>query len=169
MRRLACALLALMLLPTPGFAQNGNRLAYLDEVDPYYPHAKFPKLITPQWVGEPGVEAVVILAIDDMRQPGPYETMLRPILSRLNQINGRAPVSIMCNTLDPKNPQYEAWIKEGLSLEVHTLTHPCPILAHSNFQAAADTFSGSLSLLKQIPGNHPCAFRTPCCDSIDSA
>ena len=29
--------------------------------------ASFPKLITPQWVGEDGVEAVVVLAIDDMR------------------------------------------------------------------------------------------------------
>ncbi len=50
---------------------DGNRLAYLDEVNPYYPHRDFPKLITPQWVGEPGVEAVVVLAIDDMREHRP--------------------------------------------------------------------------------------------------
>ena len=48
---------------------GGNRLAYLDELDPYYPHRDFPKLITPQWVGEKDVEAVVVLAIDDMRDP----------------------------------------------------------------------------------------------------
>src|SRR5256885_1020158 len=36
-------------------AADGNRLAYLDECDPYYPHRTFPKLVTPQWVGEPGV------------------------------------------------------------------------------------------------------------------
>ena len=50
-------------------AADGNRLAYLDECDPYYPHRTFPKLVTPQWVGEEGVEAVVVLAIDDMRGP----------------------------------------------------------------------------------------------------
>ncbi len=47
---------------------DGNRLTYLDENNPYYVHRDFPKLITPQWVGEEGVEAVVILSIDDMRE-----------------------------------------------------------------------------------------------------
>ncbi|HQZ65953.1 MAG TPA: hypothetical protein PLY87_12780, partial [Planctomycetaceae bacterium] len=46
---------------------DGNRLAYLDECNPWYPDKDFPKLITPQWVGEEGVECVVVLAIDDMR------------------------------------------------------------------------------------------------------
>ena len=114
---------------TASAAPNANRLTYLTESDPFYVGVNFPKLTTPQWVGERGVEAVVILAIDDMRQPGPYEVMLRPIINRLKQIDGRAPVSIMCNAIDPTNAQYEAWVKEGLSLEVHTLTHPCPILA----------------------------------------
>ena len=58
-------------------------------VNPYYPHRDFPKLITPQWVGEPGVEAVVVLAIDDMRDPARYEAYLRPILNRLKAIDGR--------------------------------------------------------------------------------
>jgi len=31
--------------------------------------SEFSRLTTPQWVGEPDVEAVVILAIDDMREP----------------------------------------------------------------------------------------------------
>jgi len=39
-----------------------------DENDPFYVSRGFPKLTTPQWVGEPGVEAVVILAIDDMKE-----------------------------------------------------------------------------------------------------
>ncbi len=147
---------------------DANRLTYLDETDPFYVNAQFPKLTTPQWVGEPGVEAVAILAVDDMRSPGRYETFLRPILERLKQIDGRAPVSIMCNALDPQQPQYQSWLKEGLSLEVHTLSHPCPILGGHNFQAAADTFQGGIELINQIPGNHACAFRTPCCDSMDS-
>src|SRR5881394_3930999 len=70
---------------------NGNRLAYLDESDPFYPGLRFPKLTTPQWIGEDGVDAVVILAIDDMRETPKYETFIRPILDRLKKIDGRAP------------------------------------------------------------------------------
>ncbi|HKQ39817.1 MAG TPA: hypothetical protein VJ063_17190, partial [Verrucomicrobiae bacterium] len=42
-------------------ASHANRLTYLDGDDPFYPHSEFPKLTTPQWVGERDVEAVVIL------------------------------------------------------------------------------------------------------------
>ena len=69
---------------------DGNRLTYLDESDPYYVSRTFPRLVTPQWVGEEGVEAVVVLAIDDMRDPEKYEKFLRPILQRLKRIDGRA-------------------------------------------------------------------------------
>src|ERR1700676_2894404 len=106
---------------------DGNRLAYLDELDPYYPHRDFPKLITPQWVGDKDVECVVVLAIDDMRDPKKYETFLRPILRRLKEIDGRAPVSIMTCKVDPLDPQLQYWLKEGLSLECHTIDHPCPL------------------------------------------
>jgi len=53
-----------------------------------------------QWVGEDGVEAVVILAIDDMKETDKYEKFLRPILERLKQIDDRAPVSIMTCKID---------------------------------------------------------------------
>ena len=149
-------------------AADSNRLTYLDENDPFYVHLNFPKLTTPQWVGEPGVEAVVILAIDDLRDPKKYETVLRPILERLKQIDGRAPVSIFCNALDSQQPQFQAWLKEDLSLEVHTLSHPCPLLAKGNLQAAADTVLGGIDLLNHIAGNSAVAFRMPCCDSINS-
>ncbi len=105
-----------------------NRLAYLDEVNPFHPHRDFPKLVTPQWVGEKGVEAVVTLGIDDMRGPEKYESFLRPILERLKEIDGRAPVSILTNSFKPDHPQAQTWLKEGLTIEVHTLTHPCPLL-----------------------------------------
>src|SRR6516225_1106781 len=74
---------------------DGNRLTYLDGSDPYYVGRDFPRLVTPQWVGEEGVEAVVVLAIDDMRGHEKWEAFLRPILQRLKRIDGRAPVSIM--------------------------------------------------------------------------
>lgn len=71
---------------------NGNRLTYLDEpCNPYYVHRDFPKLTTPMWVGEEGVEAVVILGIDDMRGHEKWEAYLRPILNRLKQIDGLRP------------------------------------------------------------------------------
>lgn len=149
-------------------ASSANRLTYLDEDDPFYPHLKFPKLTTPQWVREDGVEAVVILAIDDMRDTPKYEEMLRPILERLKKIDGRAPVSIMCNSLAVTNEHLQAWLKEGVSLEVHTLTHPCPLLAQSNFTAAADTYHRCVELMNNIPGNKAVAFRMPCCDSMNS-
>ena len=162
-------LLILLLAALPAFgASHANRLTYLDGEDPFYPGPNFPKLATPQWVGEPGVEAVVVLAIDDMRETARYETFLRPILERLKQIDGRAPVSIMVNGLTPTNAQLQAWLKEGLSLDVHTLAHPCPLLAKGNFQAAADTYHGCVELLNQVPGNKAVAFRMPCCDSMNS-
>ncbi|MED5381822.1 MAG: PVC-type heme-binding CxxCH protein, partial [Verrucomicrobiota bacterium] len=142
-----------------------NRLAYLDGEDPFHVGLSFPRLATPQWVGENGVEAVVTLGIDDMRDPRIYESFCRPILERLKQIDGRAPLSIFCNTITPTEPLLQQWLKEGLSVEVHTLTHPCPILAKGNFTAAANTYHGGVDLMNHIPGNLPAAFRTPCCDS----
>ena len=163
--------LAVLLVLVPSLAQAqpspGNRLAYLDEVDPYYPHKSFPKLITPQWVGEEGVDAVVILAIDDMRDPKKYEAFLRPILRRLKEIDSRAPVSIMTNQVDPKDPQLQAWLKEGLSLECHTLDHPCPFFK-DGFAKAKATYDKCVDLMSEIPNNKPVAFRMPCCDSLNT-
>jgi hypothetical protein len=110
--------------------------------NPFYVNQSFPKLTTPQWIGEEGVEAVIILAIDDLRTPEKFESYLRPILERLKKIDGRAPVSIYCNALQPDHQQFQTWLNEGLSLEVHTLSHPCPLLAKGNFQSAVNTVIG---------------------------
>ena len=148
------------------WAADGNRLSYLDSAcDPYYVGRGFPKLTTPQWVGDDGVEAVVVLAIDDMRDTKTYENYLRPILQRLKQIDGRAPVSIMTCNVDPADPQLKTWLDEGLSIEVHTIDHPCPLLKAGNFDKAKSTYDRCVDLLNQIPGNQPVAFRMPCCDS----
>ncbi len=157
-----------LLAARAALATEANRLTYLDDTDPFYVQSQFPRLATPQWAGEPGVETVVILAVDDLRAPGRYETFLRPLLERLKQIDGRAPVSIFCNALDPRPAQFQSWLNEGLSLEVHTLNHPCPLLASNDFPAAAASFHDSVRQLNQIPGNRPDAFRTPCCDSMNS-
>ncbi|HUG71762.1 MAG TPA: polysaccharide deacetylase family protein, partial [Pirellulaceae bacterium] len=127
--RFILSVVSLFVALQPLFAVDGNRLSYLAEsCDPYYVGRDFPKLITPQWVGEEGVEAVVVLAIDDMRYTAKYETYLRPILDRLEKIDGRAPVSIMTCKVDPADPQLQTWLKEGLSIECHTIDHPCPLL-----------------------------------------
>ncbi len=145
-----------------------NRLLHLNDPSPFYPHKDFPKLITPQWVGEKGAEAVVTLGIDDMRDAPKYEQFLRPILERLKKIDGRAPVSILTNRIQPEDPQVQAWLKEGLSIEVHTLTHPCPLLQKGNFRQSFNVVHGGVDLLSQIKGNNPVAYRMPCCDSMNS-
>ncbi|MDB6028235.1 MAG: hypothetical protein JWM68_4458, partial [Verrucomicrobiales bacterium] len=171
--RLAVAL-AVLVAGSNGFSKedesiDGNRLTYLDNPDPFYPHLSFPKLTTPQWIGESNVEAVVVLAIDDMIDPTKYETFLRPILNRLKQIDGRAPVSIMSCNVNPTNAQFQSWLKEGLSIEVHTTKHPCPLLSNNSLDEATATVHDCIDLINKVPGNEPVAFRMPCCDSINSA
>lgn len=148
---------------------DGNRLTYLDSSDPYYPQLGLARLTTPQWVGEPGVEAVVVLAIDDMRGHEPWEAYLRPLLERLKQIDGRAPLSIMTCQVDPAHPHLQTWLREGLSLEIHTIDHPCPLLANSDLAQAKSTYDRCVDLLASVPGNRPVAFRMPCCDSLNTA
>jgi putative membrane-bound dehydrogenase-like protein len=162
------ALLFLAVVSATTHAADGNRLTYLDDSDLYYVNRTFPKLITPQWVGEDGVEAVVILAIDDMRVPKRYEDFLRPILNRLKKMDGRAPVSIMTNQVDPKDPQLQEWLKEGLSLETHTFDHPCPLLKDGDFAKAKTTYDKCVDLLAGVPNSKPVAFRMPCCDSLNT-
>ena len=150
-------------------AAAGNRFTHLDEFcNPYYVHHDFPKLTTPQWVGDEGVEAVVVLAIDDMRGHAKWEEYLRPIIDRLKKIDGRAPVSIMTCNIDPAEPHLQTWLKEGLSIEVHTIDHPCPCLQKGDFDRAAKTYHDCVDLMASIPGNRPVAFRMPCCDSINT-
>jgi hypothetical protein len=160
---LGSILLVLAQAPSPG-----DRLAYLDGEDPYYVHRGFAKLVTPQWVGEPGVEAVVVLAIDDMRGHEKWEAYLRPILERLKQIDGRAPVSIMTCSIDPNHPHLQKWLKEGLSIEAHTVDHPCPLLQGGSLAKAKSTYDRCVDLLNLVPGNRPVAFRMPCCDSLNT-
>ncbi len=167
-RVLPAALTCFAAFVQAALAADANRLTYLDQSDPFHVGAHFPKLTTPQWVGDPNVDVVVTLGIDDMSQTARYEEFLRPILDRLHAVEGRAPLSIFCNSITPDDPQLGTWLEEGLSFEVHTLSHPCPLLAKHDFAAAEKTFHGGVDLLNHVPGNVPVAFRTPCCDSINS-
>lgn len=177
MRPLFAALVACGLVAEIGIAQaavaappsQGNRFAHLDTSDPFYVSSATAKLTTPQWIGEPGVDAVVVLAIDDLREPPRWEVYLRPIINRLKQLEGHASISIMTCKIDPADPQLAAWLAEGLSLECHTIDHPCVLLNGGNFARAKQTYDGCIELLSQVPGNRPIAFRVPCCDSLNAA
>ena len=161
--------LLLLMLPLGAQAEDGNRLTYLDDfAEPYWVGLETPRLTTPQWIGAEGVDAVVILSIDDMQETEKYESYLRPILERLKKIDGRAAVSIMTCKTDPKDPQLQAWLQEGLSLEAHTVHHPCPLLGDHGFELAKSTYESSVDLMAAIPDNRPVAFRMPCCDSMNS-
>lgn len=149
-------------------ANFGNRLVYLDQDDPYYVSQKFPKLITPQWYGDKNVKAVCVLAIDDMRDIKKYEAYLRPILERLKEINGRAGASIMTCRVDPNDSHLQKWIKEGVSIDVHTYDHPCPLLKDRDFEKAKGTVDRCIDLLNEIPNSQPVAYRMPCCDSLNT-
>lgn len=136
--------------------------------DPYDVGLSSPKLTTPQWVGERDVDAVVILSIDDMRDVSKYEAFLRPVLERLKQIDGRAPVSIFTNSIDPHDQQLQSWLEEGLSLEVHTVDHPCPLLRDGDFEKAKSTYDRCVDMMVAVPNSHPVAYRMPCCDSLNT-
>ena len=168
MRVQMLSLSILMLMTATLQAADGNRLTYLNDMHPYYPHTKFPKLTTPQWIGDEDVEAVVVLAIDDMRDTAKYEAYLRPILQRLKQIDGRAPVSIMTCKVNPDDDQLQSWLSEGLSIEIHTRDHPCPLLQKGDFAAAKETYEACIDQMVTIPNNVPVAYRMPCCDSLNT-
>jgi len=157
-----------LLWATPVQAADGNRLTYLDSADPFYVSKEFPKLTTPQWVGEPGVEAVIVLAIDDMQGHEKWEAYLRPILERLKKIDGRAAVSIMTNKIRPDEPHLQRWLTEGVSLETHTIDHPCPLLAGGDLAKAKSTYDRCVDQMAAVPRSRPVAFRTPCCDSLNT-
>ncbi len=147
----------------------GNRLTHLDEpANPYYAGLDTAKLTTPQWIGEEGVELAIVLSIDDLRDPDRFEAFFRPVLERLKQIDGRAALSCMGNRLDLAHPLLQKWQQEGVSIEAHTLDHPCPCLQKDDFVRAKTTYDQCVDQMFRLPGAHPVAYRMPCCDSMNS-
>ena len=168
MIRLLIVLALALVMEGLGRAAEVPPVVNLNSGDVWYPSKDLPKLTTPQWVGDAGVECVVVLAIDDMRDPAKYEAYLRPILQKLKSIDGRAAVSIMTCAVKPDDPQLQAWLQEGVSLECHTFDHPCPLLAGGDLAKSKATYDKCIDLLASVPNNHPVAFRTPCCDSLNT-
>jgi len=161
---------------------RGSRLAYLDERSPYYPHGQFPRLTTPMWVGEEGVEAVILLTIDDMGgpsfqprwdvSPAAFERFLVPLVERLNRIDGRAPIAIMTCQTPAGNPTLQQFLQAGMSLDCHTFTHRFPFLRSNEghgpdeaLEFARADYLACLENLFEVPGNRPVAHRMPGCDA----
>ena len=171
MPRSTLALVFLFGLVSYGTAKEaGNRLAYLDgPCDPYYVGRDTAKLITPQWIGEEGVEAVIVLAINDLGDPVQYEAFLRPIFERLKKIDGRAGEHHDHQGESPP-PALEEMVRRGSEPWAHTIDHPCPCLGKGDFRKAKATYDDCVDRLKQeIPEARTVAFRMPCCDSMNSA
>ena len=56
------------------------------------------------------------------------------------------------------------FLEQGVSLETHTLTHPCPLLHGYNLERASSAYHGCVDLLAKIPNSQPVGFRFPCMD-----
>jgi len=164
------ALLFSMILATGADAADvGNRLTYLDEFcNPYYVGLHTPKLVTPQWIGEQGVEAVIVLANDDLKDLAHHEKYIRPIVTRLKEIDARSGMSLMGTQVDPADGQLQTWLAEGVNPEAHTWHHPCPCLQKGSLAKAKETFDACIDNLRKVPGGRTVAFRMPCCDSMNS-
>jgi hypothetical protein len=180
-------LLLLALLSASAFAveKSGSRFAYLDERDPYYPGLGSAKLTTPMWVGEDGVEAVVQLSIDDMgrlepafrlmsyaKSPQFYYQFLQQAIERLRRIDGRAPISIYTLQAQADDPWFQRMLKEGLSIEAHTFTHPVPFLrrdpstmSEESLEWCIRDFTDCVAGLSTALGTPPVAWRMPGCDA----
>ena len=74
----------------------------------------------------------------------------------------------MTNRIAPAEPHLQTWLNEGMSLETHTLDHPCPLLQKGDFAKAKASFDQCVDQLNAIPRNRAVAFRMPCCDSMNS-
>ena len=163
---IAVAAIFSLLFNLPVQSSEANRLAHLDEPNnPWQVNIKSAKLITPQWIGEKGVQGVAVLAIDDMSGDGQnFRDYLTPIIERLKLIDGRGPVSITCNRPEPDHANMQWFFEQGVSLETHTLTHPCPLLQRYDFRRARANYHGCVDLLAMIPNNRSVGFRFPCMD-----
>ena len=165
----SATILAISLVMAGDAGDTGNRLTYLDEFcDPYHVGLDSAKLTTPQWVGDDGVEAVIVLANDDLRDLAHHEKYIRPIMQRLKELDAGSGVSLMANRIPADDPQLQAWLKEDVNVEAHTWDHPCPCLQGGDLAKAKATFDECVENVRKIPGGRAVGYRMPCCDSMNS-
>ena len=164
----SASILALSLF-VAGDVAPGNRLAYLDEFcDPYCVGLDSAKLTTPQWVGNEGVETVIVLANDDLKVLATHADYFVPIMRRLKEFDADSGVSLMATQVPPDDPQIQTWLEQDVNVEAHTWTHPCPCLQGGVLAKSKATFDTCIDNLRKIPGGRTVGFRMPCCDSMNS-
>ena len=113
---------------------DGNRLAYLDEVESLLSPQGFPQADHAPVGRRAGRRGGGGAGDRRHARPGRYEAYLRPILNRLKAIDGRAPVSIMTNQVDPRIPGSRRGSRRGCRSSATRSTHPCPLLAEGRFR-----------------------------------
>jgi hypothetical protein len=86
-RFLLIALLSAVASFSIGQTSQGGLPSYSPPIDPFWPEADSPKLTTPEWIGEEGVDAAITISIDDMRDTAKYEAFIRPILDKLKEVS----------------------------------------------------------------------------------
>lgn len=166
--RLASPALLLVLLcaPTSAEPRDPDRLHHQGAIaEPFAPDRQRARLTTPQWIGRPGVEAAIVVSIDDLDASEPHARFLAPILEQLETTTGRGAVSLLANRPDPTDPGLPPLLSRGVSIGGHSETHACPLLQAGSLARAQRDVHANLLRLFSIPGNRPIVFRTPCADS----
>ena len=69
--------------------------------------------------------------------------------------------------IEPKDEQLQKWLKEGFSLEMHTVDEPCPLL-NEGYREGETTYDRCMDKPSPVPNSRPVAFRMPCCDSLNT-
>src|SRR5207244_792639 len=104
--------------------------------------------------------------VDELADLTKLDGFLRPILKRLQAIDGRAPVSLMAGSVDPKDAQLQTWLNEGLSIEVQpSEVHDLPF--KKSFRGAQRAFDFGVDGIHKIANNTPICFRMPDSDKFN--
>jgi hypothetical protein len=110
--------LALVCWANAVWAADANRLVELDGETSSTGRTVRPRLTTPQWVGEEGVDCVVLLGLEAEGTLAEWQPVVRPVVERLKQIEGRAPLSLFARDVDPGEPPLRTWLLDGVRVEL---------------------------------------------------
>ncbi|MGI9456606.1 MAG: PVC-type heme-binding CxxCH protein, partial [Aeoliella sp.] len=139
-----------------------NRLNYLDDFcEPFYPQRELAKLTTPQWIGQSGVEAVVILTIEGSANDAALRAALAPIVDRLKTIDEGVPLTIFTESPPKVRTEWEAWCEAGLTFEPTLLHHDGPLLSEQGIDDARDLYKRCVEKFFQDARHLPTVFRPP--------
>lgn len=143
-----------------------------------HPSAVLP---TPAWIGEQGVDAAVIVSVDDLRgaKLQKYNDFLSPILQELRSNNywseqANPSITIFACDLFGLTASRITNLTRTYDLQVHTISHNCPLFDEAREDKITATKSANDEIKRSIAhlqdsGVEVAAFRAPCCDSQNEA